>query len=198
MAIKKMPAAATTTTGKTMSQPHRYYLRSSSRPKEIISNGEVVNNNKSLKKIVEKETPPTPIRSAQKKTPQSDEALSRISNAVLPSPGILYDDPSPKLDSFFYLTITTVALLLLLWFTDLNIDLPTVKQRCWPVLRPLLGGLGVAVLTSLLIYFDSSVPGENPKPPLGGAGGGLKCHLAYLVAIINGIAAAAVLALVNN
>ncbi len=207
MAIKKMPAAANAAAAdKTMDRPpadHGYYLRSSSRPKEITSNGEAVSNNKkSLKKIVEKNTlsPPTPKRTAQKKTLQSDEASSRRSYAVLPSHEILYEDPPPKLDSFLHLTIITltVALLLLLWSMELDIDLLTIKQRCWPVLRPLLGGLGVAVLTSLLIYFDSSVPGENPKPPLGGVGGGLKCHLAYLVAIINGIASAAVLALVND
>ena len=73
---------------------------------------------------------------------------------------------------------------------------------CW---RPLACGFGVSVLSGILVYWDSADPGENPRSPLssrnslfrGGGGGGVTCHLAYLVAIINGVAASVLYSLVK-
>ncbi len=64
-----------------------------------------------------------------------------------------------------------------------------------PLGRALLCGAGVSALTGALVYWDSADPGENPRSPLSGRNsvgrGVVRCHLAYLVAVVNGVASAA-------
>ncbi len=77
------------------------------------------------------------------------------------------------------------------------------SDTAWRLARASLAGLGFAVLTGTVIYWDSADPGENPRSPFsrknkpghGGSGAGFGCHLAYVVTLLNGVAVAIVLAL---
>ena len=67
--------------------------------------------------------------------------------------------------------------------------------------RPLSCGAGVSLVTGLMVHWDSLEPGVNPRSPVSprktGSDGGCGCHLAYLVAMVNGLATAALLMLVD-
>ncbi len=133
------------------------------------------------------------------------EPPTYVPNGHFPPSKLLFDDEEEEkkdccqtvLVVFLSSVVSVVALLGLA-----HIDLKVLSSFSWlkrcltATVRPLAAGFVAAAVTGALVYWDSRIPGEWPPSPLSSSQSRAsprrsRCHLAYLMAFLNGLAAAA-------